>query len=250
MNDPAGDDSSTSPTDRAYQRFRAIRGSAAEFGFESPDLSEADTRAKLIDPLFRDVLQWSEAEIRREEPSTDGFADYTFGSDTIHLLVEAKRALPRFVIDAPSLARKLKLDGPHLLAQKTVRPIIEQVQRYAADLGAQFAVATNGGQFIIFRPYIPGRKWTDGIAIVFHHPDDVLNHFAEFHRLLAHDNVTAGSLLEAFATYESITQTLFTPINTIQNSDWELIRNPYWSKMSEIMGPLLSDQLDDAGLRE
>ena len=88
-------------------------------------LSEADTRAKLIDPMFRDVLGWYESEIRREEPAAQGFADYTFGIDTAYLLVEAKRTNPRFRLDAASNPRKLKLEGPHLLAQKKMRPPIE-----------------------------------------------------------------------------------------------------------------------------
>ena len=33
---------------------------------KTKDLSEADTRAKIIDPLFLDILGWTEDDIRRE----------------------------------------------------------------------------------------------------------------------------------------------------------------------------------------
>ena len=75
------------------------------------DLSETDTRIKLIDPLFKTVLGWKEADIRREEAASDGFADYTFGTDYKWFHVEAKRLVPRFEMHAKSEARKLKLTG-------------------------------------------------------------------------------------------------------------------------------------------
>ena len=79
------------------------------------------------------------------------------GLDAAFLLVEAKRINPRFRLDVPSRARKLRLDGLHLLGQKKVKPLVEQVQAYASSLGAQFAILTNGSQVVIFKPYLPGR---------------------------------------------------------------------------------------------
>lgn len=61
-----------SPADRAYERFLALLEARALFTQGERTLSEADTRAKLIDPLFKTVLGWSEAEIRREEPVAKG----------------------------------------------------------------------------------------------------------------------------------------------------------------------------------
>jgi hypothetical protein len=64
-----------SAADQAYSRFCSFIEERAVFLRGSSKLSEADTRAKLIDPLFRDVLGWTEVEIRREKPSADGYAD-------------------------------------------------------------------------------------------------------------------------------------------------------------------------------
>jgi len=48
------------------------------FTISERTLTESDTRAKLIDPLFKTVLGWSEAEIRREEPVAKGYVDYVW----------------------------------------------------------------------------------------------------------------------------------------------------------------------------
>ena len=239
-----------SEADKGYSHLRKLIEARKILRFDDPLLTESDCRAKLIDPVFKEVLGWSESEIRREEPSTSGFADYIFGSDAAYLLVEAKRSKPRFRLEAPSRARKLQLQGPHLLSQKKMRQHLEQAQRYASDLGAQVAVLTNGSQFILFRPYLPGRSWTYGIAIVFHDHDDIVQDFALFHKLLCRDQVVSGALLDAFEEFEGITETLYTPIQFISDRDEELIRNPFWTKLSRVMVPLLTDQPEDPKAQE
>ncbi|MGH0035229.1 MAG: hypothetical protein ACQGVK_09400 [Myxococcota bacterium] len=213
-------------------------------------MTEADTRSKLIDPVFISVLGWTEAEIRREKQSPSGYVDYVLGADTAHLLVEAKRTKPRFRLEAPSKPRRLKLDGAHLLKQKKMRTPLEQAQRYASDLGAQVAVLTNGSQWILFRPYLPGRSWTSGVAIAFHDSDDVLQDFALFHSLLCRDSVVAGDLLDSFEQIEGITESLHTPIQFVRDPDGDLVRNPFWSKISNVVAPLFTDQAEDLRSQE
>jgi hypothetical protein len=241
---------SQSEADQAFQKFRELIQSHAILGIDDPKLSEADTRSKLIDPVFREVLDWSESEIRREKPVTSGFVDYVLGIEAAYLLVEAKRTKPRFRLEAPTKPRKLKLDGPHLLGYQKIRGSLEQAQRYASDLGAQVAVLTNGTQFILFRPYLPGRSWTTGIAIAFHDSNDIVQDFALFFRLLARDSVVSGALLDVFEQFEGITETLYTPIQYIHNPDSELVRNPFWSKISKIITPLFTDQAESPASQE
>ena len=104
-----------SPADQAYDRFLALAETRAFFHSLDRQLTESDTRAKLIDPLFKAVLGWNEAEIRRESPAAKGFVDYVLGSDYSHVLIEAKRAQSRFQLTASGKPRRLKLSGPHLL---------------------------------------------------------------------------------------------------------------------------------------
>ena len=47
---------SQSPADRAFQHFEQIVVAKGIFQHDTPQLSESDTRSKLIDPLFKQVL--------------------------------------------------------------------------------------------------------------------------------------------------------------------------------------------------
>jgi hypothetical protein len=234
-----------SQADRAYERFVSLSENRAILRQSDRTLTEADTRAKLIDPLFKSILGWSESEIRREEPVTKGFVDYVLGSEFDHLLIEAKRVEPRFHLHAPGKARRLMLNGPHLLGNKKVRDVLHQGQGYAADLGVQFCIVTNGSQLIIFKPFVPGRSWRVGTAIVYHDHEDIRDNFAEFYALLARDQVLAGSLVQAFEHVEKTTTQLLAPISFLSDPDRELIRNDLWDQIARTMAPLLRDQPED-----
>jgi hypothetical protein len=231
-----------SPADSAFSNLRAIIAEDSLFRYDSDLLSEADTRAKLIDPLFKRVLGWHEAEIRREQPVAKGFVDYVLGSNYAHLLIEAKRSKPRFVLNAPTRPRRLQLSGPHLLGNKKVRLVIEQAQGYASDLGVQFCAVSNGSQLIIFRPYLPGRPWRQGTAVVYHDHRDLEQNFAEFFQQLSRDRVIAGSLLEAFDEIEHTTAQHYTVLEHLPDQDRDLIRNRIWQQIAKTMSPLLTDQ--------
>ena len=155
-----------------------------------------------------------------------GYVDYVLGSDYSYLLIEAKRSRPRFTLHAPGKNRRLKLDGPHLLANKKIKAFIEQAQGYAADIGVQFCLVTNGSQFIIFRPYLPGRPWRCGTAIVFHDHHDIETNFAEFYSLLARDSVVSGSLIEAFEHLERTTTERRAVLDILPDRDKELVLRP------------------------
>lgn len=239
-----------SPADDAFERFCEFVRENALFHSGSEDLSESDTRAKLIDPVFKSVLGWQEADIRREEPSGEGYADYVLGADYPHLHIEAKRIRPRFTIICPSRSRVLKLKGPHLLGDKSVKPAVEQAARYAPELGTEFTIVTNGSQYIAFRTRLAGKSWRDGVALVWHDLDDIKADFATFHGLLSRESVRAGSLLQRFSDFEGVTATLYSPLEFIHNADVELVRNRFWTHLSRIVGPLLTDQPDDVQLQE
>jgi len=61
-----------------------------------------------------------------------------------------------------------------------MRDVIHQAQGYASDLGVQFCLISNGSQLIAFKPFVAGRSWKVGTAIVYHDHDDIRNDFAEF----------------------------------------------------------------------
>lgn len=234
-----------SPADRAFERLKALMADRRLLKMDDENLSESDTRSKFIDPIFKTVLGWNEAEIRREKAVTKGYVDYVLGSEYSYLLIEAKRGKPRFQLTAPNKPRRLKLAGPHLLENRKIRPVIEQAQAYASDTGVQFCLVTNGPQMIVFRPFLPGRPWRQGTAIVYHDYRDIETNFAEFYELLSRDQVIAGSLNEAFEHLERTTAQLYAPIEFVADPDRELVRNRFWQKIARTMGPLLTDQSED-----
>lgn len=245
---PTGADN-PAPADAAFEQFQTITAQRLLFRPDEGPLTEADTRAKLIDPLFKQVLGWYESEIRREKPVQKGYVDYVLGSDFSYLLIEAKRATPRFQLSTPQRPRRVKVGGPHILANKKVAPVIHQAQGYASDLGVQFCLVTNGHQVVVFRPYLPGRSWKQGSAIVFHDLKDIAEHFGEFHALLSRDRVLAGSLVEAFDDLERTTTSVYAPIGFVSDPDRELVRNHVWQQMARTMGPLLTDQPEDPAVQ-
>lgn len=227
-----------SPADAACAALRRLLADSALLTRDVGELTEADTRVKLIDPLFKDVLGWFEAEIRREESVEVGFIDYVLGAQFAYLHIEAKRFAPRFDLRVASGSRILELSGPHLLGNALVKPLIEQAAKYASELGSEFAVLTNGDQFVVFRPRLPGRKWRDGRALLWHGYEDILSDFAKFFSWLSRDGVLSGALREVFETADSITTTLTAPVEFIHNPDVELVRNRFWMRIARVVGPL------------
>lgn len=214
------------------------------------ELSESDTRSKLIDPLFKDVLKWQENDIRREEPVNSGFVDYTLGLEYKYFHIEAKRLEPRFDVQSEQRARYYKISGPVLGNNKLLNENIHQSAKYSVDLGTEFSILSNGTQLVIFKTMTPGKKWTDGRAIVFHDLEDIKNSFQEFYELLSRDSVRSGSLKQKLSDADSLDLNLYVPRNSLHAKDVDLIRNEFWSKISTIFSPLLAGQPDDEALQD
>jgi hypothetical protein len=228
-----------SSADLAFERFSALQPELNELAKRT--WSETDTRCKLVEPLFKEVLAWSESDITREEPVQKGFADYLFSIDGYrHFHVEAKRTLPRWELHAPQGSRNLRLGGPHLLGNKKLRRHIEQTQKYAHTLGTQFAVLTNGTQLIVFRSIVIGHDWRAYDARCWLSLDDISEDFAAFHALLSRDAVVSGSLRVAL-TPALVSEELFRPAEFSARADAEFVRNPFWSRIANTVGPLLTD---------
>ena len=90
----------------------------------------------------------------------------------------------------------------------------------------------------------------DGTAIVFHDHGDIKANFAEFYSLLARNRVIAGSLIEAFEHLERTTTERRAVLDNLSDRDKELVRNRVWQKIAKILGPLLTNQTDEASQLE
>lgn len=160
-------------------------------------LSEADTRSKIIDPIFIGCLNWQEDDIHREEASNTGFVDYTFriGKKNI-LVVEAKRkgTLLSFPITV-GFKRQYKVNGI-LAKDKKFKDIMRQTRRYCTEKGVRYGVITNGEQFVVLEAYRIGEDWEEGNCVLFYNLKDASDNFDDFWDLLSKDAVEQGSLVE------------------------------------------------------
>jgi predicted type IV restriction endonuclease len=158
--------------------------------------TEADTRAKIIDPILRECLNWQEDDIFREEHANPGFVDYVLkiGSRNV-LVIEAKKFGHSFKLPITfGLVRDYTLGGI-LKKEKSIADVIEQARRYCQDMGAKYGAISNGDQFIIFEKEKTGRPWTEANCKIFYSFDDVLNNFIAFWNLFSKDAIESGSLV-------------------------------------------------------
>jgi hypothetical protein len=74
--------------------------------------TEADVRAKLIDPLFKEGLGWPKACIQREQQDdNDEYWDYLFKDTHAYFIVEAKRASELFVFPSSTIGKSYAIAG-------------------------------------------------------------------------------------------------------------------------------------------
>lgn len=169
-------------------------------GFPDPtciDWTEADTRAQFIDPIL-EAVGWSPGCIRREPyagwKNSKGYVDYLLlVDDKPRMVLEAKKTgrsfqIPsRLATNRQTSFRKLQDIASHDLAQA-----LEQCLRYAQHVGALYACATNGIDWIFFKPTHPGRSLPDAKVIVFHGIDQIRKRMDEFEGLLSAAGVEQG----------------------------------------------------------
>ena len=135
--------------DSALQRLKQIEQEFAAFCAARGTVSEADTRAKLIDEILTEVCLWPEAKIAREERGDSGLIDYSLIVQKRRFLaVEAKKEGVSFTFPE-STHKNLKLSGS-VLTDKNIANAVIQVRGYCDDASIRYAIATNGDAWLIF----------------------------------------------------------------------------------------------------
>lgn len=177
--------------DEALKNFQLISRTNLD------DPNEADTRAKIIDPILTKSLNWQPHEdIFREEYANPGFVDYVLKiGDRNVLIIEAKREGFSFKLPITfGNVRDYTLGGI-LSKEKNISETINQARRYCSDKGVRFGAITNGDQFIIFEAQKYGKDWSEANCKVFYNFDDITRHFEDFWNLLSKDAVESGNLV-------------------------------------------------------
>ncbi len=168
--------------DEALNEFEAYRLNYQSYIKE--DFSESDTRSKLIDKLFIDVLGWDEADIKREGHNSKGYYDYKVSIPGFMFLIEAKKLFAEFSLPSNHKCTTLKVlnSGNH--------EIVEQIRKYASEEGVQYGVLTNGTQVILTKVLnTDGKDWKENIALIFRNLEDIKIRFIEFYENLSKHSV-------------------------------------------------------------
>jgi hypothetical protein len=205
---------------RIYQAF-------GEFCQHRGRVSEADTRATIIDRVLHEVLEWPRPSVAREVYATPGFLDYELSTTRPVVVVEAKASGESFAIPyrKGTLASRLKIGGV-LKGNAALQQALAQAQRYCSDRGVRYGVVTNGYSFVVFRAIVDGAPWRAGEAIVFASPKALEDDFTTFWNLLSYEAVRAGKLDESFRSSAAVSRAYHRPISRIINADSTYSRNP------------------------
>jgi len=205
-----------------------------------PGLTESDTRAKIIDPLFKDCLGWDESDIRRETHIHHGYLDYVFHIDNLRMFVlEAKKEGESFRIPASYGERQYKVGGA-ITTDKRINEAIEQAQKYCINSGVKYGVISNGQQYIIFEAFKRGEDWKNGRCIVFRSLDDIKKNFSLFWDTLSKIAVK-GKSLQKYVSEEAFPLAFMIPIESLHSKDATIARND----LSQILDPFVNYIFDE-----
>lgn len=224
------------PIDAAFARFKELVAEVMEKGYWDSVTSEADTRMKIIDRIFVEILGWPREHIHLESTAGKKFIDYrcTVGKLS-RLIIEAKKEARDLGIHDNHAARFFKLNGA-VFDSEAAKEGIGQAIYYCAHKGAELACVTNGRQWAIFR----GAKGPDGTDILEHQAcvfgslESVINKFSDFYELLSYDGVSQYSYRAVFRQADG------QPIR--QKSKTAIARHPESKQM--LKGDQLSADLD------
>jgi len=162
--------------DEILEKLRKIKDTIKLYS--DTDLSEADTRCKIIDDIFIDVLGWKEGNIKRESSYRDKddktqYIDYVFESNKNKFIVEAKKNGVYF--NTVTSVKKLKLNGV-LSRDNNTKKALDQAYNYCINKRIDVGCICNGKQIIVFNTnnqgsnraaYVKYRKYRWGQALTY-----------------------------------------------------------------------------------
>lgn len=163
------------------------------------NLSEADTRHRIIDVILHEVLSWPRAAVPCESYIDPGYADYvlTGSADSQLLFIEAKREgisfeLPEaFCQGVYSGLMKVKT----LMTDESISKALRQVQEYCINTGCEYACITNGRQWIFFKTFERHQDWRNLQAFVIRSLRYFSEQFIECENLLGYLAITEKASL-------------------------------------------------------
>lgn len=229
--------------DAALAALKRIAEEFTAFLVGKGAVSEADTRANLIDKILTQVCAWPEDAISREEHVDRGYIDYSLvAQKRRYVAVEAKKKGVSFTFPATT-HKNLKLSGA-LSTDRAIAEAIGQVRGYCDDAGIRYAIATNGYAWIVFRAIREDIPWREGNARVFPTLEYIESHFTEFWNLLSFDAIQRGSLDEEFGSSVRLPRDLHRVVDRLFNADLPLQRNRLHAQLHPLIQTIFEDIAD------
>ena len=160
--------------------------------------TEADTRARIIDPIL-DSLGWIPSAISREPyagwSESKGYIDYLlFIRNKPYLVIEAKKTGRTFELPARLAKQRFTtFRSLKAISNSDLNEALEQCMRYTMHCGAQYACATNGFEWLFFKPTHPHRPLPDAKVAIFPDIESILKNIDLFSDLLACEQLEGGA---------------------------------------------------------
>ncbi|CAN0273013.1 unnamed protein product, partial [Chrysoparadoxa australica] len=168
--------------DIALDKFKGYLTNSEDY--IKSDLTESDTRSKLLDVLFKEVLGWKERDINREGYVKVGYFDYELSTSNFRFIIEAKKNFQEFQL--PEKGQKFKLKT----LVKGNKEVLDQIREYILNRNLTYGVVSNGHQFIIGRfVNTDGSDWEQNEAFVFKSLKHIEENFIQFYNLLSRDSI-------------------------------------------------------------
>jgi len=226
-----------STPDQALENFKILVNSI------KGEFTEADTRVKIIDTIFKECLGWEEDDIRRETHIHKGFIDYIFMINDIPMFVlEAKKIGEHFNIPLSFRKRKYLIRGT-ITTEKNIKEAIDQVAKYGFESGTTYAIACNGKQFIIFECFRRGGNWRDTSCMLFKSFADIIDNFTLFWNILSKEAVKSGSLMKYIS--EKIEEFNYKrPLDYIHNENATVGKNTLAKYLTPLINNIFGDLTD------
>lgn len=218
--------------DSALELFKKFK---LEFEkYTHSEITESDTRSKLLDKIFVEILGWNDHDINREGYVKPGYYDYEISTSNCKFIVEAKKSLDLF--EFPEKGEKVKFKT----LIKGNSEVIDQIRKYIVKRNLTYGVISNGHQFIIGRfVNTDGSDWEQNEAFVFRDLANIEDNFIKFYNLLSKEAIQKNGRIKFFL--EDYGGGRLVDSLSIKNKNEELIRNDYSSYLYPIINQLFSE---------
>ena len=214
--------------------------------FFDEELTEADTRSKLIDYMLKEVLDWKEEDIDREERCVENntFLDYKLSTNIPQIIIEAKKS--SYNLEIPKTTKQLEfVIGGVIQNSKNLISAMLQAREYAVSKGIVFCVVTNGKQYVFFRSQNSmGIDWIHHKCVVFRNISEIKTNFDFFSRHLSKSAIENGILHKTLQVSDDVDN----EINKFKTLDTRHIsaprkkeRNPLFPLIGEIIHRVFQD---------